>query len=469
MNDSIDKNGKLWSNIIKHQKIVDFSSNINLQDDKRLSRRDFLWISSVTTSKVVTTAWLFSLGLWAATDYLKKRTLIEEEREITMKQLESIKTRLKEIFYNPDSFIYKSVFQARDVTEFEFQVMDTSSGVNKLSQHAREHLEKIYLLLLGSNDSFYKIRLLNLDWNEVLSVDKREWHPRVVPSSKLLKKSHRDYFIQSLDLNRDDAHISMIDPNLELNDSHLNDIFVYRLSVKVFSKNNNHIWYLIISYNSKNFLTFGRTNPNHQDSISIVNEKWDIHEIKKHSSISSNRLDGSRLEEVSLDFRLPRYFNNIEDSKGLNQDDSDYHYKIVHSFDVAYQIDNRSMLPFYTSFIGSFVLWISLYFGFKIREKLKISSLIQQSLDIFDNNNKAFMLFMPLGDKFIAQRANNKAIEFLWLEMDGLIGVSANDLFKSNTVSDIMNYLSKSYSEKSVICFEYEPVLLDNDSVRYQL
>jgi signal transduction histidine kinase len=176
-------------------------------------------------------------------NYFKQNTLNSLKHEM-QQDVKSIKENIDGVYYNINILSKNENLKVLERAFLSPQKFDI--GTNTPYETAQDRVIQSFKALLAYNDSYYKIRLIYRNGQELISVVK-DFDNNVIYTdreSSLLNQSKRKFFQESIKLHKNDLYISDINLNKEDTDIASSPIPTIRISVPLYS--NNKIFAILV-------------------------------------------------------------------------------------------------------------------------------------------------------------------------------------------------------------------------------
>ncbi|QYJ85359.1 response regulator [Shewanella mesophila] len=118
----------------------------------------------------------------------------------------------------------------------------------------RKRLEIIFESFLDNNSEYEQLRIVSLDGNEIVRVDRRANLVQVIDDPNLQNKSHRDYFATSVKLHPNEVYTSAISLNREFGRIEYPHRPMLRLSIAIFDESGKRFGFMIANINVEQLL-----------------------------------------------------------------------------------------------------------------------------------------------------------------------------------------------------------------------
>lgn len=113
----------------------------------------------------------------------------------------------------------------------------------------RKRLETIFEAFLHNNSEYEQLRIISIDGNELVRVDRRANVVQIVDDLNLQNKSSRDYFAASVKLQRNEVYTSTISLNREFGKIEYPHRPMLRLSIAIFDESGKRYGFIIVNIN----------------------------------------------------------------------------------------------------------------------------------------------------------------------------------------------------------------------------
>ncbi|MEG1254624.1 EAL domain-containing protein [Clostridium sp.] len=175
------------------------------------------------------------------------RSEIEKTRDVV---IEEQKQKSKVINY-----IIEDIVQ--DIYE-DLLVMKNSNEVynyiNQTNDYNLLQAEQLLLRVANNKKNFDKIRIINSEGREVISVNNEKGGPNLIPSYDLQDKKDSFYYIETNKLSEGEIYFSDMDLNQENGKIEVPHKPIVRISTPLYSNDNTYQGILIINYLAQDFL-----------------------------------------------------------------------------------------------------------------------------------------------------------------------------------------------------------------------
>lgn len=156
----------------------------------------------------------------------------------------------------------------KKINTLELFVVENLKNIDNGYEESIDHIKNDFTFFM-EDKRLYKIRLIDLYGNEVVKVYRQGGKLHI--NSNIQNKSQRYYFIEAKKLKKNEIYMSELDLSLENGEIVYPVIPTIRL-VKPVYVNNEKFAYIVISYNTENFLKSLKSNQDKQIGILLLNK-----------------------------------------------------------------------------------------------------------------------------------------------------------------------------------------------------
>lgn len=185
-------------------------------------------------------------SLYSTSKVLRENVLASHVNKVSL-----IQERIENLF----SGVEGDIFYLRDSNALHLYLSATESEGSHTQRLLLSNLRSSLKKFSEQKNIYQQVRFINTEGQEVVRIDRENGKSKNISDTHLQNKAHRDYFINTIELNKDNRFISPLELNRESGEVAQPIQPMIRYSTPVYDKADNVRGIIILNVDAKNLIS----------------------------------------------------------------------------------------------------------------------------------------------------------------------------------------------------------------------